>query len=216
MQVFADRREAGRQLAGAVRQVLGDESAVVVLAIPRGGLPVGVEVAAELGADLDVAVVRKLRSPHNLEVGFGAVGPNGFVEVDRELVERLGLSEEQVSDEIEDRRQEVRRRLAMYRTAVPAKDLTGKIAVVVDDGIATGGTARQACAMARTTGARRVVLASPVAPTDAADRLADVADEVVILSSPAEFLGVGQAYQTFEQMDDDAALAVLGGAGVAD
>jgi putative phosphoribosyl transferase len=211
MQVFDNRVEAGRQLAGT----LTDHPAVtaaerlVILAVPRGGLPVGAEVASALGAELDVVVARKLRTPHNPELGFGAVGADGHVEVDQATVERLGITQEQLEAEIADRREAVQRRLALYRSVAPPVDLQGAVVVVVDDGIATGGTSRQACALARRNGAATVILAVPVAPVDAAQLLADAADDVVVLSTPAEFMGVSQAYAEFEQLDDDAAVAAL-------
>jgi putative phosphoribosyl transferase len=210
MQVFEDRRDAGRQLGVVLRQ-RGDlaPERTVVLAIPRGGLPVGAEVALALGSQFDIAVVRKLRAPHNPELGFGAVGPNGQVIVDDELVARIGMSTEQVEAEIADRRSVVQERLAVYRAKVPGVDLGGKTAVVVDDGVATGGTARQACALAKRSGAERVILATPVAPQSVETRVSDVADDVVVLSQPQEFIAVGQAYRDFSQLDDAAALAII-------
>jgi putative phosphoribosyl transferase len=211
MTVFEDRREAGQLLAAALQEsgVVGDSDRVVVLAIPRGGLPVGAEVARVLGAHFDVVVVRKLRSPNNPELGFGAATGDGHVEVDEDLAAELGLTGEQVEAEVADRREAVQRRLNLYRDVTPAVDLAGAVVVVVDDGAATGGTARQACLLARRAGAQRVILAVPVAPRDVAEELRDVADELVVLSSPAEFLAVDQAYRTFVPLDDDDALAAL-------
>ena len=215
MTVFEDRREAGRQLAAALREadVVGDGDRVVVLAIPRGGLPVGAEVARAFDAAFDVVVVRKLRSPNNPELGFGAVGADGHVEIDHALTQELGLSEEQIRNEVEDRSRAVDRRLELYRAVAPAVDLEGAAVIVVDDGIATGGSARQACLLARRGGAARVVLAVPVAPVGVAQEMEAVADAVVVLSSPAEFLAVDQAYRDFAQLDDDAAVAALSSAG---
>jgi putative phosphoribosyl transferase len=211
MRVFENRREAGRMLAEALGAsgTLGDAGRVVVLAIPRGGLPVGAEVARALGAEFDVVVVRKLRSPHNSELGFGAVAGDGHVEVDDDLVAELGITREEVEAEVDDRREAVQRRLELYRAATPAVDLAGAVVVVVDDGIATGGTAREACLLARRAGAARVVLAVPVAPQDVAEELREVADELVVLSLPPEFLAVDQAYRDFVELDDDDALAAL-------
>jgi putative phosphoribosyl transferase len=212
MDVFEDRRDAGRRLAAALAAedgLLTNAERVVVLAIPRGGLPVGAEVARELNAAFDVVVVRKLRTPQNPELGFGAVGSDGHVDIDQAMVSRLGLTEEQVQREIEDRRRVIGRRLELYRSVAPAVDLNGATVIVVDDGIATGGTAREACNLARRLGAATVVLAVPVAPPGAADELRQAADRVVVLSEPAEFLAVGQAYKEFSQLDDDASLEVL-------
>lgn len=211
MTVFEDRRDAGRRLAAALRELpaLSGAERVVVLAIPRGGLPVGAEVARALGADFDVVVVRKLRSPHNPELGFGAVGADGHVELDDTMVSDLGLTTDQVEAEVVDRVAAVERRLELYRGVAPAVNLEGAVVVVVDDGIATGGSARQACLLARRGGAVKVILAVPVAPRSARTSLDEVADDVVVLSSPAEFLAVDQAYREFAQLDDDAALATL-------
>lgn len=211
MQVFDNRYDAGRRLAEALREhpLISGAPRTVVLGVPRGGLPVGAAVAAELGADFDVVVARKLRVPRNPEVGFGAVGADGHVEVDEDTVARLGITAEELEEEIADRRAAVQRRLDLYRSVARPVDLTGAVVVVVDDGVATGGTARQACALARRGGADKVVLGVPVAPAGAAADLADVADDVVVLSTPAEFLGVGQAYADFEQLDDDAAVEAL-------
>jgi putative phosphoribosyl transferase len=211
MTVFENRREAGRLLAEALKKadVVPKGARVVVLAVPRGGLPVGAEVAEAFDADFDVVVVRKLRSPNNPELGFGSVGADGHVEIDQALTSRLGLSEEQVREEVEDRRQAVERRLELYRAVAAPVDLDGAVVIVVDDGIATGGSARQACQLARRGGASRVVLAVPVAPRGMEAELERVADAVVVLSAPAEFLAVDQAYRDFSQLDDDDAVQTL-------
>ena len=211
MTVFEDRKDAGRQLAEelAGHPLLSDDARVVVLAIPRGGLPVGAQVARRLGAALDVAVVRPLRSPHNSELSYGAVGADGHVDLDEELVAELGLSEEQVQREVADRSESVRRRLAMYRQSTPEVELDGAVAVVVDDGIASGGTATQACLFARRAGASKVLLAVPVAPAAIVEELRDVADALVVLSEPEEFMNVDQAYKTFTHVDDGDATGVL-------
>lgn len=208
MQVFADRTDAGRQVAARladVPTVVGADR-VVVLAVPRGGLPVGAEVARALAAPLDVAVVRKLRSPANPELGYGAIDAEGHVDLDEDTVERLGITHEEIEAEIADRRELVQQRLELYREVTDRVEMAGACVVVVDDGIATGGTARQACAFARRAGAARVVMAAPVGPADVEHRLADVADEVVVLVHPAEFLSVSQAYEDFAMLDDEAAV----------
>ncbi|QBI18995.1 hypothetical protein ER308_05175 [Egibacter rhizosphaerae] len=209
--IFTDRREAGRLLADALRgePAVRGADRVVVLAVPRGGLPVAVEVARALEAPLDVAVSRSLRAPHDPEVSIGSVGADGHVEIDDAAVARLGLVEENLRAEIDERRDLVARRLALYREVLEPLDPTGAVAVVVDDGVASGGTATQACGLARRAGADTVVLAVPVASATAVPRLEQAADRVVVLTSPAEFLAVGQAYQEFPQVDDEAALAVL-------
>jgi putative phosphoribosyl transferase len=211
MEVFQDRRDAGGRLADALadHEAIKDADRIVVLAIPRGGLPVGSEIAQRLGAALDVVMVRKLRAPHNPELGFGAVGSDGHVEVNEDLAARIGVRSEQLEAEVADRRRELERRLALYRGVRDPVPLEGAVVIVVDDGIATGGTAREACALARRSGAERVILAVPVGPPRATDELADAADDIVILAQPDHFMAVGQAYRDFAQLDDEDVLAVL-------
>ena len=209
--IFADRRDAGRRLGAALvgHPALAGAERVVVLAIPRGGLPVGAEVARALGAALDVVVVRKIRAPHNPELGVGAVGPDGFADVDEGALARLRIRASDLEREIADRRAVVAERVARYREAAPAADVSGGAAVVVDDGVATGGTARRACAAARRLGATTVVLAVPVGPPRLERELAGVADAVVVLSTPIHLLAVGQAYRDFTQVPESDALEIL-------
>lgn len=214
MEIFEDRTEAGRRLASALRadERVGLSGRIVVLAIPRGGLPVGAAVAEELDAVLDVVVVRKLRSPYNPELGIGAIGSDGHVGIDEDMARRLEVTQEQVAAEVADRRAAIDERVALYRQQTRFEPLDGAVAIVVDDGVATGGTAKEACSVARRRGAARVVLAVPVAPRDTVGELREFADVVVVLHEPAEFLAVAQAYARFDQLDDEAALAVLAGA----
>lgn len=216
MHVFEDRVDAGLRLATAlaVHPSITAATRIVVLGVPRGGIPVGAEIARALGAPLDVVVVRKLRSPHNPELGFGAVGPDGHVDLHHDLIRRLGLTEAEVQAEIADRHAAVDRRLALYRGSGPPADLAEAVVVVADDGVATGYSARLACAYARRAGARAVVFAAPVGPAEVLAELADVADDVVVLSTPEEFLSVGQAYVDFRQLSDDEVVAALHAAGV--
>lgn len=211
--MYADRADAGRQLAAAlaVEALPADETPrpPIVLAIPRGGLPIGAEVAAATGATLDVVVVRKLRVPWQPELGFGAVGPDAAPLIDHDMVSSLGLTPDQVDAEVADRSAEIRQRLAAYREIRPAADLAGATVVVVDDGVATGGTARMACRWARSAGAAAVLFAAPVGPPDVGERLAAAADTVVVPHRPRGFAAVGQAYRDFHQVSDDEALAAF-------
>ncbi len=209
MEVFANRREAGRRLAERLRDepriVAADR--LVVLGIPRGGLPVGAEVANHLGAPLDVALVRSLRTPSNPELSFGSVDADGHVEIDRSTVERLGISEEQIEAEVAERRDSLAQRLELYRAAMEWVELAQATVVVVDDGIATGGTAARACRYARRAGAAEVIVATPVAPPGVEERLGDVVDDVVVLVTPPEFLAVAQVYEEYPTLDDPSAVA---------
>jgi putative phosphoribosyl transferase len=205
-EMFIDRREAGEQLAEALAS-LADEH-VVVLGIPRGGVEVAAVVAQALHAPLDVVIPRKVGAPGNPELGLGAVAEDVEV-LDQHLIRVLDVSEEYLRQKIADEREEIARRSALYRSGQPAVDLTGKVAVVVDDGVATGGTAAAALRWARAKGAKRVVLAVPVAPGDAVRRLKDEADEVRVLATPEPFFAVGQWYRSFPQIPDERVIQLL-------
>lgn len=208
--MYTDRIDAGRVLAEAVRARLGDEPRpVVVLGVPRGGVPVAAVVAEALRAPLDVVVVRKLRVPSQPELGFGAIAADGHVEVDVDVVRRFGLSDGEIAAEVADRKAVVAERLAAYRLVLPAPDLTGAVAVVVDDGIATGGTVREAAMLARRLGAARVVAAAPVGPRGVERRLAGAADDVVVPCQPAGFSAVGQTYDDFSPVEEAEVLRTL-------
>lgn len=199
--IFADRRDAGRRL-GRSLAAKGYKSPVV-LAIPRGGVVVGYEVARILGAPLDVVIPRKIGAPGNPELAIGAVGQDGTLVLDQGLVRTLGVSEEYLRGECDRQSAEIARRLAAYRQGHPAVDLEGMTVIVVDDGIATGATVLAALRSLRPSRPERVVLAVPVAPADTLDRLASEADEVDCLSTPEPFYAVGQFYHHFEQTSDE-------------
>lgn len=207
MTLFADRAEAGGLLAEAVAtRVAGD---VVVLAIPRGGVIVGEVVARSLGAPLDVVIPRKIGAPGNPELGIGAIAP-GVRVLDDRMIEVLHVSPAYLDREIEAQEREIGRRQEAYRAGRPPLDVHGKVAVVVDDGIATGGTAAAALRWARSRGATRVVLAVPVAPAASIARLQADADEIVVLATPEPFLAVGEWYRRFDQTSDGEVVEALG------
>ncbi|MDP8955971.1 MAG: phosphoribosyltransferase [Actinomycetota bacterium] len=183
---------------------------VVVLGIPRGGVEIGAVVAKGLGADLDVVIPRKVGAPGNPELGLGAVA-EGVQILDDHLVKMLGVGQDYLSAEIEAQEEEIRRRSAAYRKDRPPLNLRDKIAVVVDDGVATGGTAIAALRWARAQGASRVLLAVPVAPKEAVKRLQREADEVRVLDTPEPFYAVGQWYQDFPQVSDERVVELLAG-----
>lgn len=200
MAIFEDRVDAGRQLAVRLEALRAADP--VVLGLPRGGVPVAAEVARHLGAPLDVVLVRKLGVPWHPELAMGAVGEGGTTLVDEQVVGRLGLSRADVARVEERELRELQARGARLRPGVPPLDLVGRTAVVVDDGIATGATARIACRVARARGAARVVLAVPVGPVEAAQDVPE-ADEVVVLATPAHFVAVGQHYRDFAPTTDE-------------
>jgi putative phosphoribosyl transferase len=203
---YRDRNDAGTRLAEAVTDVV--DGPVVVLGIPRGGVLVAVPVARALGARLDVVVPKKLGAPFNPELGLGAVAP-GVRVLDENLIARLGVSADYLEGEIAREEAEIERRTAAYRAGRPPLDLAGSTAVVVDDGVATGGTATAAARWARVQGATTVVFAAPVGPPDTAARLGAACDRVVLLQAPHTFAAVGEWYDRFDQVTDDEVRAAL-------
>lgn len=204
---FGDRTDAGRQLAARLAHLRGQP--VVVLGLPRGGVPVAYEVARRLGAPLDVIVVRKLGVPFQPELGMGAVGEDGVRIINHDVLAYAGISADELGLVEERERTEVARRASLYRDGRSRIPLDGKIAVVVDDGVATGSTARAACGVARALGAERVVLAAPVAPPDWERRLGSDADELVCVATPDPFYAIGQFYADFSPTSDEEVIGCL-------
>jgi predicted phosphoribosyltransferase len=202
--MFLDRRDAGRRLAPAIAERVTPPA--VVLGIPRGGVIVAAVAAAELGWPLGVVVTKKLGAPSNPELGIGAVAP-GVRVLEEDVITAIGVSDAWITAEAARVDAEVRRRADAFGAATPPLD--GRTAVVVDDGVATGGTARAAGIYARTHGARQTVLAVPVGPRDTRARVADAFDDVVQLEAPRGFLAVGAWYDSFEQVADEEVRAVL-------
>jgi putative phosphoribosyl transferase len=205
---FVDRTDAGRRLAERLRGFRGQD--VVVLGLPRGGVPVAFEVARALGAPLDVIVVRKLGLPFQPELAMGAIGEGGVQIIDRDLVQRSLVTDEELAAVEARERGELDRRARRFRGERPRTSLTGRTAIIVDDGIATGSTARAACQVARAQGAARVVLAVPVGPPHTVDELRSAADEVVCLETHEWFLAIGQFYADFTQTADEQVVDLLG------
>ncbi|OBK43520.1 phosphoribosyl transferase [Mycobacterium kubicae] len=200
--IFRDRREAGRVLAEALTPYR-DEDDVLVLGLARGGLPVGWEVAAALRADLDVFLVRKLGVPRWPELAMGALASGGRVVMNDDVVSNLRITDEQVRTVIDSETTELRRREQAYRGGRPAADPSGRIAILVDDGIATGASMLAAVRAVRAAHPRKVVVAVPVGPVSACRELSREADDVVCATMPAAFEAVGQVYTDFHQVSDD-------------
>ncbi|MBB3082808.1 phosphoribosyltransferase family protein [Geodermatophilus sabuli] len=205
---FLDRRDAGRRLARQLERLRGCD--VVVLGLPRGGVPVAFEVARALGAPLDVVVVRKLGVPMQPELAMGAVGEGGVTVVDQRVVALAGVGPDDVAHAEERERAELARRARRFRGDRPRVPLDGRTVVIVDDGIATGSTARAAGAVVRAQGAGRVVLAAPVCAPESARALAREFDEVVCLEVPRRFAAVGRFYDDFRPTDDEEVVELLG------
>ena len=189
--VFRDRQDGGRHLADQLLHLERDPD-VVVVGLPRGGVPVAAEVATRLHAPLDVIVVRKLGVPSQPELGMGAIGEDDVRVVNDEIVQMARVSTEQLATVERRERAELTRRADRFRRGRTRIPLAGKVVVIVDDGVATGSTAKAACDVARAEGAVRVVLAVPVAPADWTIRLAGAADELLAVETPADFRAVGQ------------------------
>jgi len=204
---FADRADAGRRLAQRLAYLRGQD--VVVLGLPRGGVPVAFEVAEALGAPLDVIVVRKLGVPFQPELAMGAIGEDGVRVINEGVVSLVGVRLEELAI-IENReRRELESRALRFRGGRPRISVKGRTVVIVDDGIATGSTARAACQVARAQGARRIVLAVPVAPPGWSTRIGSEIDEFVALETPEPFFAVGQFYSDFSPTTDQEVLTCL-------
>ncbi|MCO5167576.1 MAG: phosphoribosyltransferase [Planctomycetes bacterium] len=202
--VYADRAEAGRVLGAHLARALGEgREDVLVLALPRGGVPVAAEVADALDAPLDLMLVRKLGVPGHEELAMGAIASGGVRVLNQEVVDALSISSGVVEEVTRREQAELERRARAYRGDRPPPGLAGRTLVLVDDGLATGATMRAAAGAARQAGPARVVVAVPVAPAETLDALARDADEVVCPATPAPFFGVGQWYVDFDQTTDD-------------
>ena len=202
-QLFQDRRDAGRQLARALQRFRGMHP--LILALPRGGVPVAFEVAKTLGAELDVLLVRKIGAPGQEELGIGAVVDGGDPQIvwNDDALRLLQPSQDYLAAETERQLREIERRRRVYfgdRLPSPAK---GRTVIVVDDGIATGGTVKSVLRALRRTGPKRLVLAVPVAPLETVESLKEEADEVICLTTPEPFYAVGLYYADFDQTSDE-------------
>jgi predicted phosphoribosyltransferase len=205
---YVDRRSAGRRLARLLANYAGRRD-VVVLALSRGGVPVGFEVARELGAPLDVLVVRKLGFPGHPELAMGAVASGGASVLNEDLVRRSGISDEDVTRVAARELQEIARRELVYRGVRPPLDLRDRVAIVVDDGLATGATMRVAVVALRGRDPTRIVVAVPVAAYDSAEEMRDVADDVICELTPERLRAVGFWYDEFGQVTDEEVRTLL-------
>src|ERR1700761_1873567 len=204
--MFADRSDAGRQLGARLRELIGQECAddeVVVLGLPRGGVPVAYQVAKALNSSLDVFVVRKLGAPRQPELAMGAIASGGVRVVNDEVVRALHITPEQLVETAERETLELERREHAYRGDRSPADVEGKCVLLVDDGVATGYTMRAAVAALRQRQPKRIIIAVPVAARDTCAELQRYADAVLCLMTPYDFAAVGQWYRRFDQTSDD-------------
>lgn len=208
--MFEDRNEAGRLLARALSQYAGREP--WILGLPRGGVPVAYQVAMALDAPLDVCVVRKLGVPFQPELGMGAIAEGPSLVVNRDLIEMLGISPREVMHAVRREAREVRRRVELFRDGRPAPDVRGRVVILVDDGIATGGTTRAAIKAMRKRRAKEIVLAVPVAAPQTLEQLRGEVDQLLCLYAPATMLAIGMWYRDFAQVPDQEVIHLLNAA----
>jgi putative phosphoribosyl transferase len=204
---FVDRVDAGRRLAAVLQEYRSRNP--VVIGLPRGGVPVAREVAMVLAAPLDVIVVRKLGVPGHEELGLGAIAEDGVVVFNEDVMRSADATEDEVDAVIERESSVLRRRITQIRATHPATPLKDRVVIIVDDGLATGISARAACRVAKQRGAASVALATPVAPADWRRRLAGEADAFVAVEESDEFMAVGQFYEDFSAVEDEEVLRCL-------
>jgi len=207
MAYFSNRVDAGKRLGAALTDFKGKNA--VVLAIPRGGVVVGFEIAMALDLPLDVIIPRKVGAPDNAELAIGAMTEDGTIILDRNLVAYLGVPDSYIKEESERQKHEIERRLKMYRKNEPYPNLKGRDVIIVDDGIATGSTMKAALASVKNRGAKTVTVAVPVGPPDTIKELKVQADRVVCLYMPEYFAAIGQFYIDFDQTSDEEVTELL-------
>ncbi len=207
MAYFANRVEAGKRLASELESFVGKNA--IILAIPRGGVVVGYEIAKEFNLYLDVIIPRKIGAPDNPELAIGAMTEDGTIILDQKLVAYLGVSQDYIKEESERQKNEIKRRLKLYRGNDPYPDFHGQNVILVDDGIATGSTMKAALASVKNRGARTVTVAVPVGPPSTINELKKQADKVVCPYTPEYFEAIGQFYVNFDQTSDQEVIQLL-------
>jgi predicted phosphoribosyltransferase len=210
--IFRDRTDAGRRLATRLSHYVNRPD-VIVLAVPRGGVPVGAEVARALGAPLDIFLVRKLGAPGREELAMGAIASGGVRIINEDVVRDLGIPPARLEEAAARETEELRRRESAYRDRRPAPDVRGKTVILVDDGLATGASMKAAAAAVRHLGPARVVVAVPVGAAPTCAEFEDLVDEVVCFQTPEPFYAVGSWYREFDQTTDDEVRELLSGQG---
>lgn len=210
--LFENRQEAGKKLASQLLQYRQDEP--VVLALPRGGVPIGYEVAQTLHAPLDVIVVRKITLSSNPEFGIGAIAEGGIKILDQTTITALGIDEKELQTSLSLEEEELKRRVKVYRNGKSLPNLEGRLVILVDDGMATGVTARAAIEAVKKLKPKKIILATPVCARDRAEGLNSKLDSIVCLASPFEFSAVGLWYKDFKQLSDKEVVGLLNRASI--
>lgn len=207
MRLFRDRRDAGKQLAQKFEGRSYSEA--IVLALPRGGVPVAEELARDLNAELDVFLVRKLGTPFQEELAMGAIASGDVRILNNRLIDAYSITNDEIEEVTEREKQELERRDRKYRAGRAPLRVKNRTTILVDDGLATGSTMMAAIEALRKLRPAEIIVAVPVAPPDTARKIAALADEVVCVSTPESFSGVGQWYENFEQTEDDEVMQIL-------
>ncbi|MDR0372982.1 MAG: phosphoribosyltransferase [Nitrososphaerota archaeon] len=207
MAYFSDRIDAGKRLAAALTDFRGKNG--MVLAVPRGGVVIGYQIADALNLMLDVIIPHKLGAPGNPEFAIGAITEDGTTVLDHNIINYLNITDEYIQTESERQKKEIKRRLKMYRQDMPRRDIAGLHVILVDDGIATGSTMKAALSSVKNKGATTVTLAIPVGPPSTIQELKPQADRVICLYTPDLFQAIGQFYSNFNQTSDQEVIALL-------
>lgn len=206
--IFRDRRDGGIQLASRLKKYK-DQRDVLVLALPRGGVVTGYEIARYLNAPLDVIIVRKIGFPGQPELGIGGVSETGAVVLNDLIISTYGVQKDYIEREISKQKEEISRRINLYREGERLQDLEGKTIILVDDGVATGGTIKAAIATLREEKLNKLIIALPVAPPEIADTLKQMVDEFICIEMPEDFMAVGAHYRDFSQVSDKEVVELL-------
>jgi putative phosphoribosyl transferase len=206
--MFADRRDAGLQLAKKLKHYKNCEG-VLVLALPRGGAVIGLEIARAVGSPLDLLIVRKIGFPYQEELAVGAVSETGAVVLNQRIITDGGVTKKHIEDEIFLQKKEIDRRIRLYRGGRRLEKLAEKTVILVDDGVATGATMKAAISTLREEKIKRLVVAVPVSPRETADELSAMADEFICPHTPSDFTAVGNYYRNFTQVTDEEVSGIL-------
>ncbi len=206
--MFANKVDAGKQLANTLKN-FSDKDELIVLAIPRGGVVVGYEVARVLKVPLDIIIPRKIGAPNQPELAIGAVGQDGSVVLNKKVVAQLGVSRIYIEKESRQQQLEIKRRLDKYRGELPFPSLKGRKVIVVDDGVATGATLKAALSFVKKQGVKELIVALPVGPLSSINELKKEVDQVICLLTPEPFYAIGQFYKDFSQTSDEQVINLL-------